>query len=78
MPMMDLEHYPELSDAVRETARLLADGLSDEAIAAELGIGLAALRARLSRLYNVIGHSGRPAVVWAALHRDCCLAEKSS
>lgn len=47
-----LEIHHEVLDAEREPLTWLKDGLSDEAIAAALGIGLRALRSRLHRFYE--------------------------
>lgn len=67
-----LDKHFELTPAEKEVLRLLAEGLSDEEMAAELGIELSSARSRLRGIYEKTGFSGRRVVAWAKDHLACC------
>ena len=56
----------ELSKREREVLERLARGLSNEQIAAELGVAVQTVRNYVSTVYDKLGVSSRPqAIVWA-------------
>ena len=57
-----------LSSRQRDVAVAVAEGLSDAAIAAQMGVGAATIHERVQTLHRVLGTSTRPALV-AALSR---------
>jgi len=60
---------PELTDTERALCRLLANGATNEAIAAELNIGVRTVETHLSRIYEKTGQRGRVALaVWWREH----------
>lgn len=54
--------------------RLVADGLSDEAIASKLGQTVISIHSTIRRFRERTGLAGRGLVVWAVQHRECCIA----
>jgi DNA-directed RNA polymerase specialized sigma24 family protein len=79
---MPAQDYLTVCDGVsRKTAEalvLLERGLSDEEIAAELGVSVRAARGRLARFYAQTDLHGRRAGAWVRRHEVCCLYVKSS
>lgn len=57
-----------LSSRQRDVAVAVAEGLSDDAIAAQMGVGAATIHEHVQTLHRVLGTSTRPALV-AALSR---------
>ncbi len=66
----------DVTPAEREVLRALAFGKTDEEIAAESGLLLRTVRARLERFYRRTGIKGRRAVYWCHESLDCCLSEE--
>lgn len=60
---------PMLSPREREVLRLIADGLSGPAIAAELQIGTATVKTHTQNVYDKLGVSERAAAVAVAMRR---------
>ena len=77
MPIQDHDRHINVTAAERAVLRLVADGLTDEEIAARLRRKVRAIRATLHRFHERTGLVGRRAVAWAVNHRDCCLAEET-
>lgn len=61
-----------------EVLALVAQGLTDDEIAAELQITPRAVRGRLERFYEKTDLQGRRAGAWAFRHQVCCLHVNSA
>lgn len=68
-------NHHDVTPAEREALRALAFGNTDEEIAAELGLPVRTVRARLERFYKRTGIKGRRAVYWSHESLDCCLRD---
>ncbi len=64
----------ELTDSERRVLDAVADGATDDQIAASTGSSLRAVQSTIRRFRDRTGLAGRRLVVWAAEHRMCCIS----
>jgi len=68
-----LEIHHVASTAERAVIRLVADGLSDEEIAALLAFSVRTIETRIYRFSRRSGLRGRRLPLWSRQHLTCCL-----
>ena len=75
MPIAEHDGHIRVTEAERAVLRLVADGFTDEEIAARLGRKVRAVRATLHRFHDRTDLGGRRTVAWTVTHRDVAWAK---